>query len=86
MNWKTLQKPITGMHWWYRLLTGRKWTYPYCGSSNGRHYYWKMLKECRFENGISINEKRECKLLNSINIIKMCINRIKSKVHNLINK
>jgi len=55
MSWDSLQKPLTGSHWWYRLLTGRKYTYPFMDQV-GLHIYWKRnlkTKEvvpCRFLN------------------------------------
>ena len=44
MTWDKLQKPYTGLHWWYRLLTGRKYTYPVI-EQDGYKIYWKYLKE-----------------------------------------
>ena len=54
-TWKDSQKPFKGLHWWYRLLTGRRWTFPYI-NPQGHDLYWKHL--------IGGNRDVPCKLLN----------------------
>jgi hypothetical protein len=56
--WHKLQKPYTGSHWWYRVLTGRKWSYPFMKTPDARYCYWKHKKV----NGADVEV--ECKILN----------------------
>lgn len=54
-TWEHLQKPYKGKHWWYRLLTGRKDTFPVMRQV-GYQIYWKQ--------NIKTKEYVPCKLLN----------------------
>ena len=58
--WDKLQKPFTGLHWWYRILTGTHYTFPFI-KQDGVHIYWK---------GKSGNIKK-CRILNVIESIRM---------------
>lgn len=78
MTWDKLQKPYTGLHWWYRLLTGRKYTYPVI-EQDGYKIYWKYLKEPIIKDGKRIDVKVECKLLNALSQINFKILDIRSK-------
>lgn len=55
MSWDKLQKPYTGLHWWYRLLTGRKYNYP-VSNQHGQYIYWKRIPngEYRPAHGLNI--------------------------------
>jgi hypothetical protein len=75
MTWDKLQKPF-GLHWWYRLLTGRKWTYPII-KQDGWNIYWKYLKEPIIKDGQRIDLIIPCRLLNILSIMKFILDDIK---------
>lgn len=63
-TWDKKQKPLLGIHWWYRLVTGTKWTFPFMEINDSRYCYWKSRK---------VNNERvivECKLLNLVSKIR----------------
>lgn len=74
--WHKLQKPFFGYHWWYRILTGRKYTYPYI-SQKGKKIYWKSVLEPEIVDGMRKDIIVECKLLNFIASIRMFLDRYK---------
>jgi len=73
MTWEELHKPYIGLHWWYRLLTGRKYTYPFI-EKNG---YWKALKSSPNNNRVIV----ECKFLNNITKLSFLLDRLKNKYY-----
>lgn len=60
-DWNLLQKPFRGLHWWYRILTGTHWTFPYM-KQRGDNVYWKSLIK-------DSSVKKPCFLLNYINCV-----------------
>ena len=76
MTWEKLQKPYTGLHWWYHKLTGTKWTFPYSDQKDW-NIYWKQLKT---DSSIKVT----CRPLNIISILKFILSDIKSKQYKFI--
>ena len=62
--WHQLEKKYIGFHWWYRILTGTKWTYPYLELINGNIKYFQSKIPREFKNGKEFKTIREAKLLN----------------------
>lgn len=77
MTWEKLQKPYIGLHWWYRLITGREYTYPVI-EQDGYKIYWKYLKEPQIIDGKRVDIKVECKLLNLLSFIQFRVKDIKN--------
>jgi hypothetical protein len=91
MRWEQLKKPYKGLHWWYRILTGTKYTFPYM-NQRGYKVYWKTIPN-EFRDYMLVGKKYktyeeylsslevECTILNLISRIKFWIKRTKRKLY-----
>lgn len=77
MTLDKLRKPYKGLHWWYRILTGTKYTFAVQGSEmttgikpNGYQIYWKQ--------NIKTKEWKSCSILNFLVWLDFRIKDIKN--------
>lgn len=71
MTWEQLQKPFKGLHWYYRIITGTKYSYPFI-KQEGYYIYKKVLMKSS-----KCNQKDEhCHLLN---LYQLLVDYIKYK-------
>jgi hypothetical protein len=76
MTWDELQKPFIGGHWWYWILTGRKYSFPFM-KQDGYKVYWKVdARLPKYQQ-----KPIECKLLNWIFYLECKVNKLRRKLY-----
>ncbi len=71
MTWEKSRKPFTGLHWWYRILTGVWYSYPHNHQQDYK-VYWKTKAE---------GKEVECRLLNWLFYLECLKDRIMYRIY-----
>ena len=69
-EWDRLRSPFTGTHWWYRILTGTRWTFPFM-KQDGDNVYFKAL----ISDNLNV---RPAKLLNVHFLIRIFLSYLRT--------